>query len=422
MDIIPGGGAVRSLAIAACIVISSTWAALAHAQYDPYSRSEKELRTTESVAVRTTQHLGNAVAAGGNIVLSVGGAGSLYAFAKNAQGAWAQTAKLTAPDGGALTGPIAFDGTNALVRGYTPAEVSVVYYFQYDGSRWRALAILRGAANFGHAIAMDGCTALISSAIDDALAPVPAGQKNFVHFFDRCGTGQWTYINSISPPASASTTFGWSVAVSGLNALVGSPTEGFGGHVYHYIRAGNMWSLRRTFHEFANPYNGQFGNAVAISSDLAVVSANYTDGGVGQGQIIRFAVNGNTLSYLGREEFYTPFDAQPYEGFGEKIIITPANVFVSAPARRQSFSALGWVYAFPREGATELGQPSRFTSYDKARMPPEGEDLPVPYYLWTHFGSDIAVTGSTLVVGAEQFHVPGKPAIVEGRLFSYDIP
>src|SRR3569833_937627 len=352
MDIIPGGRSVRSLAVAACIVISSTWAAVAHAQYDPYSKSEKELRTTEPGGVRTTQHLGSAVAAGGNIVISAGGAGRVYAFAKNAKGAWEQTAKLTAPDGGALTGPIAFDGTNALVRGYTPADVSVVYHFQYDGSRWRALAILRGAANFGHAIALDGCTALISSAIDDQLAPVPAGQKNFVHFFDRCRTGQWTYINSISPPASAGSAFGWSVAVSGTNALVGSPSGADSGNDYHYVRTGDTWAMKATVKELATPANGRFGNAVAISSDLAVVSADYTDGAVGQGQIIRLAVNDKTLTYLGREEFYTAFDAQPYEGFGEKIIITPTHVFVSAPARRQFLSPLGWTYVFPREGAT----------------------------------------------------------------------
>ena len=66
---------------------------------------------------------------------------------------------------GFVVGGIAL-GAHALIRGYTPAQTSVVYHFQYDGTRWRALAILRGAESFGRSIAMEGCTALISSSIE----------------------------------------------------------------------------------------------------------------------------------------------------------------------------------------------------------------------------------------------------------------
>jgi hypothetical protein len=431
MDISVSGRAVRSFAAAACIVVSSTWAVVADAQ--SFIESEKILQTTEGIGVRVNQHLGSAVAVGGDRVLSVGGPGNVYVFGKNAQGAWSQTAKLVAPDGGALTGPIAFDGTHALVRGYNTAQTSVVYHFQYDGARWRALAILRGAAGFGRAIAMEGCTALISSSIEEMGHYAP-NQPSFVHFFDRCRTGQWTYINSFATPSGAGSSFGWSVALSGSNALVGAPTAGPGGRAYQFVRTGDTWALKETFQETGDTQHGQFGKAVAISSDLAIVSGYYWAGDAqGHGQIIRFAVNGNNLTQLGRYAMYWPFDWWGYADFGEKVVITPSYVFVSAPARNQfiawndastsgTYTPMSWVMALPRRGATEFGNTQALASYDHSNLPPPEWDIPLPYYTDVRYGSDIAVSGSTLVVGSEMFRVPGKAKIEEGRVYAYDIP
>jgi hypothetical protein len=432
MDIAVRGQAVRSFALATCIVLSSTWAVAAQAQSFPFVQSEKVLQTTETIGVRTTQHLGSAVAVAGDRVLSVGGPGNVYVFGKNAQGAWSQLAKLVAPDGGALTGPIVFDGTHALIRGYTPAQTSVVYHFQYDGTRWRALAILRGAESFGRSIAMEGCTALISSSIESTQSA--RAQPSFVHFFDRCRTGQWTYINSFATPSGGGASFGYSVALSGTNALVGAPAAGTNGRVYQYIRTGDSWALKETFEENANPQHGMFGQAVAISSNLAIVSSHLWRGdGLGQGQIIRFSVNGSTITQLGPQVVSWPFDAWGYEGLGETVVITPSYVFASAPSRlgfipwtdtytNGAWTPMSWVMAFPRRGANELIGPVAIPTYDHDRGAPPELDQPLPYYLNVRFGSDIAVSGSTLIVGSELFRVPTKPKIEEGRVYAYDIP
>ena len=435
MDIAVSGRVVRSF-ISSCIVLSSTWAAAAQAQSFPFTDSEKVLQTTEGVGVRANQHLGSAVAVAGDRALSVGGPGNVYVFGKNAQGAWSQIAKLVAPDGGALTGPIKFDGTNALIRGYTPAQTSVVYTYQYDGTRWRALGIMKGATSFGRAIAMEGCTALVSSSIEEMGTFNPPSQPSFVHFFDRCRTGQWTYVNTFPAPGgnAVGTSFGYSVALSGTNALVGAPTAGGGGRVYHYVRTGDSWALKETFQEDANPRHGSFGRAVAISSDLAIVSSHlWREDGLGEGQIIRFAVNGNKLTQLGPQAIYWPVDVWGYEGLGETVVITPSYVFASAPARigfipwqdsytNGAWTPVSWVMAFPRQGANELMRPVTIATYDHERAPPQGTDGVIPYYFNVRFGSDIAASGSTLVVGAELFHVPTKPKLEEGRVYAYDIP
>ena len=430
MEIAIGGRVVRSF-VASCIVLSSTWAAAAHAQSFPFDQSEKVLQTTEGVGVRTTQHLGSAVAVAGDRVLSVGGPGNVYVFGKDTQGAWSQIAKLVAPDGGALTGPIKFDGTYALIRGYTPAQTSVVYTYQYDGTRWRATGIMKGATSFGRAIAMEGCTALVSSSIEST-DPYDPPQPSFVHTFDRCRTGQWTYVNTFPSPRGADATFGYSVALSGTNALVGAP--GGYGHVYHYVRTGDTWALKETFEENSDPRHGSFGRAVAISSDLAIVSSHlWRADGLGSGQIIRFAVNGNKLTQLGPVDIYWPVDVPGYQGLGETVVVTPSYVFASAPARNSfipwsdnntngSWTAMSWVMAFPRKGANELMRPVTLATYDHDRAPPQGTDGTIPYYLFARYGSDIATSGSTLVVGSELFHVQTKPKLEEGRVYTYDIP
>ncbi len=108
--------------------------------------------------------LGSAVVAANGRVLAVGGS-SLGEFAKNSAGQWTQTAKIVAPDAGVLTGPVVADGSTLLIRGYTPAQTSVVYSYSYDGTKWRGVGILKGSAQFGTAIALDGCSALISSTL-----------------------------------------------------------------------------------------------------------------------------------------------------------------------------------------------------------------------------------------------------------------
>jgi hypothetical protein len=154
---------------------------------------------------------------------------------------------------------------------------------------------------------------------------------------------------------------------------------------------------------------------------------------LGSGQIIRFAVNGNQLTQLGPQEINWPFDLWGYEGLGDSVVITPSYVFASAPARRGfipwtdtltngAWTPMSWVLAFPRQGATGLTGPVRIATYDHDRVPPPESELPLPYYQDVHFGSDIAVSGSTLIVGSELFKAPTKPKLEEGRVYSYDIP
>jgi hypothetical protein len=410
---------VRSLAAAACVLLGTAWAGGASAQSQPIW-NEKVAQVNEPYEVRSTLRLGAAVGAGGNFILSQGGT-SVYAFAKNTQGEWTQTAKLVAPDKGVLTGPIAFDGTHALIRGYNPQKTSVVYYYFYDGARWRPQAILKGTANFGRTIALDGCTALITSGYEELGRFDWPWRDRFVHHLDRCrsGTGSWTWVGSIpGSNVGAGLRFGASVALSGNNAIIGSADK-----VYHYVRSGDAWNLVQTIEAPGTEYVRNFGYSLAFRDNLLLVAASYTftDRPV-EGIVYRYSWNGS--QWVSQGSLYPPnlFDGPGMEDFGRKIIITTDRVFLSAPALRGAVTRAPAVYALFRSGPDDVRPATWVYLQDIDYSVPYDEIAGYTRYGESHYGSDIAVSGNTIVVGAKAFNPPEKQALVEGRTTVYTIP
>jgi len=421
------GRSIRRLVYASCIVLSSALSAAAQAQVSHYW-NEKFAKPSE-----TTLHLGSAVAAGGGQVVAVG-SGTAYSFAMNSSGEWTQTAKIVAPEAGILTGPMEFDGSNLLVRGYTPAQVSVVYAYTFDGSRYRAVGILKGAVQFGAAIALDGCTALISSTNDSWRANEPGeSPRAFVHYFDRCRTGQWTYINTLPQPngaQSANDMYGTSIAVSGNMALVGAPNVGWTaatgsyGVVYYYTRSGDTWSLKQNIEETGTDRHRGFGKTVAISNTLALIAASFKDEERGyDGTVIAFGTDGTTWTQVGPVTFYESPENGGYDDFGRKIVIKPDRVYISAPGHSQlcCYYGSGIVYAFMRSGPSGL-----LPSVNKLQpwaplapgVPPEAQYT----YQAGHYGADFAVSGANLFIGSPERHLENKLPLVNGLLSVYEAP
>jgi hypothetical protein len=421
MERFSSGRLLRSFAFASCIAFSSAWIAPAHAQISNFW-NEKFAQPGETPAAQMQLRLGSAVAAAGGRVVTVGGH-SVYAFGQNSVGQWTQTAKITAPDAGILTGPIVFDGTSMLVRGYTPAQVSVVYSYTYDGSRWRAVGIIKGVAEFGRSMALDGCTALISSSPEEG---APASSPHaFVHYFDRCRTGQWTYVNSIYSPTTTEAAyerFGASVAVSGNTALIGAPNSGPYGRAYYYTKTGDVWSFKQAIEETGAQKHWGFGKTVALSNNLALVAAEYRDEErYHDGMVIAFGTNGTTWTQVGPVTFYQPVETLGYVDFGRRIIITPNYVYVTAPGvwspRHQNS---GTVYVFRRSGPTGLLAPYHVQPW--MPLPPGTPPEAQGPYGGGHFGADIAVAGSNLFVGSPTRHVENKALLVNGLLSIYEVP
>ena len=170
--------------------------------------------------------------------------------------------------------------------------------------------------------------------------------------------------------------FGDSVALSGPTAVVGAPWHaGFAGGVYVYARSGGTWALQS---ELANPAGSAqdaFGGSVAVSGNTLVVGAVQHAGNTGVAYVfVRSAGHWVLQATLGAPE---AGDLQ----FGYAVAVSGDTAFVSMPFTNRPANA--GVYVFHRsQGSWALVT-----------------KLVSPSGAWM-FGQSLAVSGSTVVVGA----------------------
>ncbi len=126
-----------------------------------------------------------------------------------------------------------------------------------------------------------------------------------------------------------------------------------------------------------------FGYSVAISGDTAVVGVPYDSrAAVEQGSAYVFVRSGASWTQQAR---LTANDGSANDAFGWTVAISDNTIAVGAPGNSVAFNTQGSAYIFTR-GGTSWTQQQQLTANDAA-----AGDL---------FGSSVAVSGDTVVVGA----------------------
>jgi len=210
--------------------------------------------------------------------------GSAYVFVRNG-GIWTQQAKLTAFDADVLDGfgfAVALDGDTALVGSPGDDDAGSVsgsaYVFTRNGSVWTPQAKLTALDaglmdEFGFSVSLSGSTALIGARFDDH-----AGSgSGSAYVFTRTGS-VWTQQEKlVASDAASGDAFGWSVAVSGDDAVVGAPFDGVSnsdvGAAYVFTRSGTSWSEQTKLVASDASAFELYGFAVGILGDAALVGA-----------------------------------------------------------------------------------------------------------------------------------------------------
>jgi len=217
--------------------------------------------------------------------------------------------------------------------------------------------------------------------------------------------------------------FGSSVAVSGDTMVVGSATEDSGatgvngdqsdtsaassGAAYVFVRSGGVWS-QQAYLKASNTGGGdQFGIAVAISGDTIVVGANSEDSNatgvdgdqsdnsaVQSGAAYVFTRSGSTWS---QQAYLKASNTGAGDAFAGEVAIAGDTIVVGAPAEASNTSGVdgnqadnsatlsGASYVFARSGTSWSQQ-----GYLKASNAATNDV----------FGSSVAISGDTIVVGA----------------------
>ncbi len=246
-------------------------------------------------------------------------------------------------------------------------------------------AVLRDAA--GHEVMRYAELSVIDAAGRDLPAELVAGPGGLSIRFDDRGAAYPVTVDPLmwvqQGKLTASDTtgmdnFGWAVALSGDTAVLGAPDKSAGiGAAYVFARSCGAWSQPQEL-DPADDVPGQgFGAAVAIDADTLMVGAQAANSY--KGAVYVFTRSGSSWS---QAQVLTASDGQPGDQFGAAVAVQGDTAIVGASAQN---GAQGGVYVFTRSGST----------WSQA-----AESSPAGGASGDQIGSSVALDGSTAIIGA----------------------
>ena len=332
---------------------------------------------------------------------------------------WVQVTELTSTDGAAgdyvgtsvaISGNIAVVGAPShTVSGHS--DQGAAYVFTLSGGTWteqQELASSDGAAGdaFGFSVALSGTTALVGAPNHTVNAYGLAGEA---YVFAESG-GSWTQTQDLTASDSyLNHQFGYSVAVSGSTAVIGAidccgdPKEIGPGEAYVFAESEGSWTQTQILTASDGVSPDEFGYSVAVSGSTAIVGAIETgDSLEGDGAAYVFTESGGSWT---QTQELTASDAAAGDDFGYSVAMSGTTVVVGAIDNPYGLTdADGAAYVFAESGGT--------WSQTQELTPSDGV---------THdeFGDSVALSGSTVIVGAIDHEVGTNTAQGSAYVFTY---
>lgn len=393
----------------------------------------------------------------------IGNAGSVYVYIKSG-GAWTFQQKLVAQGTNARVGGDTF-GIAVAISGDTIAVGSTLHDYDENGANllnsagavfvytrtagvWTQQQKLvsvgtnarTASSNLGYAVDIDGDTIIAS-------APNHSYDENGANALSNCGAafvytrtaGVWTQQQKLAGfgtnGRAASDNYGYSVAISGDTVSVGAVAHKYdeaganavtnAGAVYIYTRTAGVWSAQQKLVGFGT--NGRvtsdlFGQGIDISGDTVAVGAR------GQGYD---AAGANLVTTAGAVFIFTRtagvWSAQ------QKLVATGTNARVASDTFGKSLSLAGDIVVigssaqdYDENGAnllTDAGAAFVFTRSGGVWSQVQRLVSSSPRTAGDVFGVGVAVSGNTVVIGAEahDYDNAGVNFIsAAGAAFAYD--
>jgi hypothetical protein len=283
----------------------------------------------------------------------------------------------------ALDGDTAVLGTAPVVTGNaTVAPPSGAWVFTRNAGKWSQQQALKPSdgphAQFGQSLAMSADTLLVGTP-DNSFTGA-------VYVYTRSG-GTWSQQQKlVNPDAFGGDNFGYALAISGNTAIVGAIGQNacgcvngstFAGAAYVYTRAGSTWSLQQKLLASGGIAYDNFGNSVALAGNTALVGAYGKDNYTGAAYVFTF--NGSIWT---QQQVLTSSDRVTGDNFGVAVALASGTALVGAPNRA---GQAGGLYVFDGTAGS---------------WPQTQEIVPAGA---SNFGVSIATEGNTAVVGGMRY-------------------
>ena len=349
---------------------------------------EQQVRLTDldSEVTRISDDLGYSVSVDGNtaVVGALGdenNRGSAYVFTYDG-GAWIETAKLIPADGKAneyFGHSVAVDGNTIVV-----SSIYVAYVFTYDGGTWTETARLapdiNPDANFW--------TGLASVAVSDSTIVVSAfgdeDDRGLVYVFTYDGEMWAETVKLVAFDGEAYDLFGYSVSVDGGTIVVGAQGDDRRrGSAYVFTYDGEKWAEAVKLVASDGEAYDLFGQSVSISDSTIVVGAPRDgDNGRLSGAVYVFMHDGGMWTETAK---LTPIDGEAFDYFGHSVSVDGRTIAVGTDRDADSgrFSGSAYVFTYDDEMWAET---VKFIASD-------GE-------AYDYLGHSISVSDGTIIVGA----------------------
>ncbi|RYZ50786.1 MAG: hypothetical protein EOP49_13245, partial [Sphingobacteriales bacterium] len=182
--------------------------------------------------------------------------------------------------------------------------------------------------------------------------------------------------------------FGYSVSTHGDYTIIGAPYANIGaaadrGAAYVFFRNGNAWLQQAKLVAADGAANDNFGIAVSINGNYAIIGAPYDNTtGIQQGSAYIFMRSGTTWTQQAK---ITASDMGAYYSFGGSVSINGDYVVVGSAGADGAGLTQGAAYVFVRSGST-WSQQAKLTASDGLT-----ED---------YFGVSVAISGNYAIIGA----------------------
>ncbi len=324
--------------------------------------------------IETGDNFGEAVAISGNyaIIGSLGddengvNSGSAYIYYNNA-GTWEQYQKITASDGQTND----FFGVNVTISGDYAFACSLgansyagkVYAFYNDAGTWTETDILIASDTessdlFGESMVANGDYVIIGALGNDDFG----SQSGSAYIFQN-NSGNWTEITKLTASDGAeSDQFGTAVSIYGDYAIVGADHSENHGKIYAFYNNSGTWEQTQIIESADISVGDFFGVSVCVYDEyLAIGASSKSDNGTWSGAAYVFQNNSGTWE---EQQKLTASDAASMKHFGNSINIIGDTLIVGSKGNR-SFTpyVAGSAYLFKNDSG-EWDEKAKLTASD----------------------------------------------------------
>lgn len=318
---------------------------------------------------------------------------------------WILGQKLTTNDVSRYLGrSVSLYEDRALIGAFDIYDQGFAYVFDFNGSTWeqsQKLAAEDGAINdrFGASVSLFNNRALIGAYYDSNENGVAAGSA---YVFDFDGSNWELTQKLLTDDGTHSNQFGYAVSLQQDRALIGANLDSAGSaYVFDYI--GGDWLQSQKL--MANDQEGRdkFGNSVSLFEDRALVGAPDNDENsavIGSGAAYVFDLDG--ISWVQSQKLTAEVYTESGD-FGGSVHLNHNRILIGSTGDLGNGSRSGSVYAFDYEG-TSWAQLLKISPEDGARF--------------DRFGSSVSLFGNRALIGA---NLDGDHGANSGSSYIYSI-